>query len=103
VSIEIYSPPYLHASPRTATPANLPSSVAYGSTLTISNTIAPVTIVAVGDINIDQGLDQHSNSDITSLNGSITIGQAVDGPATAMLRAPNGSIAIGQKVAGGAQ
>jgi hypothetical protein len=61
-----------------------------------------VAIVAEGDINIDQGIDQHSVADITSLNGSITIGQAVDGGALATLRAPNGNITIAQKVAGGA-
>lgn len=43
--------------------------------------------MAQGDVNTDQGLDQHSNSDITSLNDSITIGQSVDGGATATLTA----------------
>ena len=43
--------------------------------------------LAQGDVNTDQGLDQHSNSDITSLNDSITIGQSVDGGATATLTA----------------
>jgi hypothetical protein len=42
VSIEIYSPPYLSAGPRPATPSNLPSSLDYGSTLTIPNTAAPI-------------------------------------------------------------
>ena len=42
VSIEIYSPPYLSMGTRPATPASLPSSVDYGSTLTIANTAAPV-------------------------------------------------------------
>jgi len=77
-----------------------------GTTVHIGQKIdqhSDVTIIAQGDINIDQGLDGNSNSDITSVNGSITIGQAVDGGATATLRAPNGSITIGQKVAGGAQ
>ena len=47
VSIEIYSPPYLDdPTLRPLTPANLPSSVNYGSTLTIANT-GPNTIDAV--------------------------------------------------------
>lgn len=77
-----------------------------GTTVHIGQKIdqhSDVTIIAQGDVNIDQGLDGESNSDITSLNGSITITLAVDGGATAKLRAPNGSITIGQKVAGGAQ
>jgi Domain of unknown function (DUF1929) len=41
-SIEIYYPPYLNSGPRPATPANLPSSVDYGSTLTIPNAATPV-------------------------------------------------------------
>lgn len=60
------------------------------------------TIIAQGDVVIDEGIDQGAIVDITSVNGSIVIGQAVDGQAKATLRAPHGSVSIVQKVAGGA-
>jgi len=60
-----------------------------------------VTVVAEGDITINQKIDQHSTAVITSLNGSINIGQGLSGNATATLIAPNGDINIGDSVDGG--
>ncbi|MBV8811961.1 MAG: DUF1929 domain-containing protein [Acidobacteriaceae bacterium] len=55
---------------------------------------ATATIVAQGDINIDEKLDQHTNSDITSVNGSVTVTQGMSGNCSATIRAPNGDISM---------
>jgi hypothetical protein len=68
-----------------------------GTTVNIGQKIdqwSTALITAQGDIVIGQKLDQHTNSTITSLNGSITINQGMSGNCTATLKAPNGTITM---------
>jgi hypothetical protein len=68
-----------------------------GTTVNIGEKIdqwSTAIITAQGDIVIGQKLDQHTNSTITSVNGSITVKQGMSGNCTATLIAPNGTITM---------
>jgi len=68
-----------------------------GTTVNIGQKIdqwSTAIITAQGDIVIGQKLDQHTNSTITSVNGSITVNQGMSGNCTATLKAPNGTITM---------
>jgi hypothetical protein len=55
---------------------------------------AQATITAQGNITIDQKLDQHTTSTITSVNGSVTVSQGMSGNCTATITASNGTITM---------
>jgi hypothetical protein len=71
-----------------------------GTTVHIGQTIdqhSNAVIVAQGDVNIDDKIDQHSTADITSVHGAINIGQKIDQWAIASLKAGT-TVHIGQKI-----
>ncbi|MFJ9777202.1 galactose oxidase-like domain-containing protein [Kitasatospora sp. NPDC101157] len=71
-----------------------------GTTVHIGQTVdaySKVKIVAQGEVSIDEMLDQHTTSDITSVHGAIRIGQSVNAWANATLTAQSG-VQINQKV-----
>jgi len=55
---------------------------------------ANATIVAQGDVNIDQKLEQHTTSDITSVSGSVTVTQGMSGNCSATIVATNVDISM---------
>lgn len=75
-------------------------SLTAGTTVHIGQTIdqhSNVLIVAQGDVNIDEKIDQHSTADITSANGAINIGQTIDQWSIATLKAGS-TVHIGHKI-----
>jgi hypothetical protein len=55
---------------------------------------AQVTIVAQGDVTIDQKLDQHTVTNITSVNGSVMVTQGMSSNCSATIIARNGNITM---------
>src|SRR4029453_3577833 len=79
-------------------------SLTAGTTVHIGQKIdqhTEATVVANGDVVIDQKIDHPSDVKIPSTNGSVHIGQALSGFAKARLIADNGDIRIDDSVDGG--